>query len=125
MRHFGSPSNCVRKKRCVTHDEWQRYNKSNARTFLTSSALFTELLSPIFPASFDQNNTQPDNDIYVNNTRDASKKNYNIHLDYSKEENDENTIINTDDQLSESEITILGQLYKIIEKKQSKQHNIF
>ena len=32
------------------------------------------------------------------------------------EKNDENTIINTDDQLSESEITILGELYKIIEK---------
>ena len=73
-------------------------------------------MSPLFQASFDQNNTQPDNDIYVNNTRDVSKENDNSDIDYSKDENDENTI-NTDDQLSESEITIFGELYKIIEKK--------
>ena len=65
----------------------------------------------MFPVSFDQNNTQPDNDIYVNNIRDATEKNGNINLHYSKEENDENTIINTDDQRSESEITLLGELY--------------
>ena len=84
--------------------------------FLTSSALFTKLISPIFQASFDQNNNQLDNDIYVNNTCNISEENDNSDLDYSKEENDEKTIINTDDQLSESEITILGELYKIIEK---------
>ena len=84
--------------------------------FLTSSALFTKLISPIFQASFDQNNNQLDNDIYVNNTCNVSEENDNSDLDYSKEENDEKTIINTDDQLSESEITILGELYKIIEK---------
>ena len=52
------------------------------------------------------------------------KKNDNIDLDYSKEKNYENTIINTDDQLSESEIIILGELYKIIEKnpKEATQH---
>ena len=76
------------------------------RNFLTSSALFTKLLIPIFPASFDQNNTPPDNDIYDNNIRDVSEENDNIDLDYSKEKNDENTIINIDHQLSESEITI-------------------
>ena len=84
--------------------------------FRTSSALFTKLISPIFQASFDQNNNQHDNDIYVNNTRNVSEENDNSDLDYFKEENDEKTIINTDDQLSESEITILGELYKIIEK---------
>ena len=58
-------------------------------------------------------------------------------IDYSEEENVESTIIDKDDQLSESEITILSELYKIIEKnktkqttttttkKQKKQHNIF
>ena len=93
--------------------------------FRTSSALFTKLISPIFQASFDQNNTQPDNDIYVNNTHDVSEENDNSDLDYSKEENDENKIINADDQLSEAEITSLGELYKITEKSQKKQHNIF
>ena len=86
------------------------------RNFLTSSALFTKFLSPIFPASFDQNNTPPDNDIYDNNIRDVSEENDNIDLDYSKKENDENTIINTDDQLSKSKIIVLGELYKIIEE---------
>ena len=93
--------------------------------FLMSSALFTKRISPKFPALFDQNNTQPDNDIYDNNIRDVSEENDNLDLDYSKEENDENRIINTDDQLSESEITILNELYKITEKIQKKQHNIF
>ena len=52
------------------------------------------------------------------------KKNDNIDLDYSKEKNDENTKINTDDRLSESEITILGELHKIIEKnsEETTQH---
>ena len=52
------------------------------------------------------------------------RKNDNIDLDYSKEKIDENTIINTDEQLSESEITILGELYKIIEKtpEEATQH---
>ena len=113
IRHFGSLSNCGRKKRCRTH-EWQSCKKNNSRTI--SSALFTKLISPIFQASFDQNNNQLDNDIYVNNTCNVSEENDNSDLDYSKEENDEKTIINTDDQLSESEITILGELYKIIEK---------
>ena len=53
----------------------------------------------------------------MNNTRDVSKENDNSDIDYSKEENDENTT-NTENQLSESEITIFGELYKIIEKKQ-------
>ena len=53
----------------------------------------------------------------MNNTRDISKENDNSDIDYSKEENDENTT-NTENQLSESEITIFGELYKIIEKKQ-------
>ena len=52
----------------------------------------------------------------MNNTRDVSKENDNSDIDYSKEENDENTT-NTENQLSESEITIFGELYKIIEKK--------
>ena len=122
IRHFGSLSNCGRKKRCRTH-EWQSCKKNNSRTI--SSALFTKLISPIFQSSFDQNNTQPDNDIYVNNTHDVSEENDNSDLDYSKEENDENKIINADDQLSEAEITSLGELYKITEKSQKKQHNIF
>ena len=53
----------------------------------------------------------------MNNTRDVSKENDNSDIDYSKEENDENTT-NTENQLNESEITIFGELYKIIEKKQ-------
>ena len=81
------------------------------RHFITSSALFTKLLSWIIQVSFDQNNTQ----LY-NNIRDVSEENDNIDLDYSKKENDENTIINTDDQLSKSEIIVLGELYKIIEE---------
>ena len=102
----------------ATHDEWQSCNKSNLRNFVTSSALFTKFLSPIFPASFDQNNTPPDNDIYDNNIRDVSEENDNIDLDYSKEENDENTIINIDHQLSESEITIKNW-------KKLRRNNIF
>ena len=42
-------------------------------------------------------------------------------IDYSEEENVESTIIDKDDQLSESEITILSELYKIIEKNKTKQ----
>ena len=44
-------------------------------------------------------------------------------IDYSEEENVESTIIDKDDQLSESEITILSELYKIIEKNKTKQKN--
>ena len=124
IRHFGSPSNCELKKRSRTHNEWQICNKSNSRTF---SYVFSpiQLLSLIYPASFDQNNTQSDNDIYVSNICDVNeKKNDNIDLDYFKEKNNENTTINTDEQLSESEITILGELYKIIEKnpEEATQH---
>ena len=71
----------------------------------------------MFPASFDKTNTKPDNIIYDNNVRDVSEENDNIDLDYSEEENDENIIINTDDQLSESKIAILSELYKSTEKK--------
>ena len=92
--------------------------------FLTFSIFFTKLQSPKFPALFDQNNIPPDNAVYADNIRDVREENDNIDLDYSKEKNDENTIINADHQLSESEITILGELYKIIKKTQ-KQHNIF
>ena len=35
----------------------------------TSLAQFTKLLSPIFPASSNQSNTQPGNNIYENNVR--------------------------------------------------------
>ena len=93
--------------------------------FFTLSALFIKLLSPTFSTSIDQNNTPPDNDISDNNIRDVSEENDNIDQDYSKEENDENTIINTDDQLSESKITTLGELSKIIEKKNPRRNNIF
>ena len=64
--------------------------------------LFNKFLSPIFPASFDQNNTQPENNIYDNHVGDVTEENDKTDLDYPKEENDENTIINTDDELSES-----------------------
>ena len=89
--------------------------------FLTSSALFTKLQSPIFPALFYQNYTQPDDNFYDNNVRDASEEeNDNIDLNYSTEENDENAIINTN-QLSESEI--LSGLYKTTEKNsEAAQH---
>lgn len=36
---------------------------------ITSLAQFTKLLSPIFPASSNQSNTQPGNNIYENNVR--------------------------------------------------------
>ena len=103
-------------KNAVEHMSGKTVTRAIWGHFLTSSALFIKLMSPLFQASFDQNNTQPDNDIYVNNTRDVSKENDNSDIDYSKDENDENTI-NTDDQLSESEITNFGELYKIIEKR--------
>ena len=45
-----------------------------------------------------------------------SEENYNINLNYSEEKNDGNTIINTDNQLSKSEIATFSDLYKIIEK---------
>ena len=93
--------------------------------FFTLSALFITLLSPTFSTSIDQNNTPPDNDISDNNIRDVSEENDNIDQDYSKEENDENTIINTDDQLSESKITTLGEVYKIIEKKPPEETTSF
>ena len=122
--HFGSPSNCVRKKPVENMMSGKAITRTIRGYFLTSSVLFTKRLSPVFPASFDQGNTQPGNDIYVNNIRDVSIQNGNINLDYSKEENDENTIINTDDQLSESEI--LCELYKIFKKETpKKQRNIF
>ena len=80
----------------------------------------------MFPASFDKTNAKPDNIIYDNNVCDVSEENNNIDLDYSEEENDENIIINADDQLSESKIAILSELYKSTEKKpQKKQYNIF
>ena len=93
--------------------------------FFTLSALFIKLLSPTFSTSIDQNNTPPDNDISDNNIRDVSEENDNIDQDYSKEENDENTIINTDDQLSESKITTLGEVYKIIEKNPPEETTSF
>ena len=93
--------------------------------FFTSSALFIKLLSLTFSTSIDQNNTPPDNDISDNNIRDVSEENDNIDLDYFKEENDENTIINTDDQLSESEITTLCELYKIIGKNPPEETTSF
>ena len=76
----------------------------------------------MFPVSFDKTNTQPDYNIYDNNVCNVSEKNDNIHLDYSEEENDENTIINMDDQLSESKIPILIELYKTIEKNPSRSN---
>ena len=45
-----------------------------------------------------------------------SEENYNINLNYSEEKNDGNTIINTDNQLSKSEIATFSDLYKITEK---------
>ena len=45
-----------------------------------------------------------------------SEENYNINLNYSEEKYDGNTIINTDDQLSKSEVAAFSDLYKIIEK---------
>lgn len=45
-----------------------------------------------------------------------SEENYNINLNYSEEKNDGNTIINTDNKLSKSEIATFSDLYKIIEK---------
>ena len=49
-----------------------------------------------------------------------SEENYNINLNYSEEKNDGNTIINTDNQLSKSEIATFSDLYKIIEKNPEK-----
>ena len=45
-----------------------------------------------------------------------SEENYNINLNYSEEKYDGDTIINTDDQLSKSEIAAFSDMYKIIEK---------
>lgn len=53
-----------------------------------------------------------------------SEESYNINLNYSEEKYDGNTIINTDDQLSKSEIAAFSDLYKIIEKnaEEAMQH---
>ena len=125
IRQFGSPSKYARKKRCRAHDERQSFIKSNARPFFYVFSPAHQIPSPIFPALFYQNNTQRENNIYDNNVRDVSEENGNIDLDYSEEENDENIIINTDDQLGEAKIAILSELYKTIKKKkQKKQRNI-
>ena len=46
----------------------------NKNQFLISSTLFTKLLSSIFPASFDQNNTQPGSNIDDNDVLDVISK---------------------------------------------------